>query len=175
MGKRNNSLQQKTKALTLSAMVSALSVVLLYLGSVIEVLDLSMALIASVLCTFIVIEARGAWPYLTYAVTSVLSLLLLPNKFIAVVYVLFAGIYPIVKEYIERIKSRLVQWLLKLVVFNTVLTVVFIISKHILALPISLSVWVYALGSPVFVLYDVALSRMITLYLFKLRDRLRIK
>lgn len=156
-------------------MISALSVVILYLGSVVEVLDLSMAMITSMLCTFIVIETSGAWPYLTYAVTSLISLLLLPNKFIAVVYTLFAGIYPIIKEKAERIRSRLLQWGIKLVFFNAVLTVVFLISGLVLALPMHLNVWVYLLGSPVFVLYDIVLTRLITLYLFKLKHRLRIK
>ena len=156
-------------------MISALSVVILYLGSVVEVLDLSMAMITSMLCAFIVIETPSAWQYLTYAVTSLLSLLLLPNKFIAVVYALFAGIYPIIKERIERLRSGIFQWGIKLVFFNTVLTVVFLVSQFVLALPMSLSLWVYLLGSPVFILYDFVLTKLITLYLFRIKQLLRIK
>lgn len=78
-------------SLTVSAMVSALSVTVLYLGSVIEVLDLTMALVASLLITFVYTEIGDRWEWLSYAVTGLLSALLFQNKFIAAVYILFAG------------------------------------------------------------------------------------
>ena len=66
--------------MTLCAVLSALGVVLLYLGSFIEVLDLSVALLASLAIVVLVIERGGAYPMMTYGVTALLSLLLLPNK-----------------------------------------------------------------------------------------------
>ena len=66
--------------MALCAVLSALGVVLLYLGSFIEVLDLSVALLASLAIVVLVIERGGAYPMMTYGVTALLSLLLLPNK-----------------------------------------------------------------------------------------------
>ena len=175
MSSKRSSLSKRVKALTLSAMMASLSVVILYLGSIIEVLDLCTALIASIMCTFVVIEVGGGWPYLTYAVTSVLSLLLLPNKFIAVVYFLFAGIYPILKEKIERLSSKILKWAIKIAFFCLIITTVFLISEFILAVPMDINVWVYLLGTPVFVLYDVALTRLITAYVFRYKKMLKIK
>ena len=80
--------------ITVCAMLSALGVVVLYLGSFIEVLDASMSVIASLMTVIVVIEFGRSASWSIYAVTAVLSLLLLPNKSPAVMYAAFFGFYP---------------------------------------------------------------------------------
>ena len=75
-----NRIRKQTKYLTVSAMLAALGVVLLSLGAMVEVLDISVAVLASLLTVYAVIEMGGAYPWLIWLVTSVLSLLLLPQK-----------------------------------------------------------------------------------------------
>ena len=90
-------------------MLSALGVVLLYIGSLVEALDLSAAVLASLACIIAVIEYGKGAPWAVYGVTSVLSLILLPVKTPAAFYAIFFGFYPILKEKIER-RPRLLQW-----------------------------------------------------------------
>ena len=71
-------ISQKTRRLTVCAVLCALNLVIMYFGSVIEVLDLTASVVASLACVFAVIEMGGRWPWLIYAVTGVLSLVLLP-------------------------------------------------------------------------------------------------
>ena len=85
------STRKNTKRLTVSAMLSALSVTLLYLGSFIEVLDLSMAVLASLFTVVMVIEYGKGAPWSVFLVTSALSLILLPQKLPALMYALFFG------------------------------------------------------------------------------------
>lgn len=159
-------------------MLSALSVVVLYLGSFIEVLDASMAVIASVMSIIAVIEfGRGA-AWSIYAVTSVLSLILLPNKSVAVIYAAFFGFYPILKEVFEK-KNKVIAWIFKEVTFNIALVVCFAVLRFVIfieapSIPFAMYVIGALLLEGVFVLYDVALTRLISLYIFKLRKRLRI-
>ena len=101
--------QTNTKRLTVCAMLAALGVVLLWIGSILEVAEISMAVIASLLCVVAVIEYGGVAPWLVFAATGALGLILLPNKGIAVTYLLFFGYYPIIKEKIER-RTRGVRW-----------------------------------------------------------------
>ena len=108
---------------------------------------------------------------------SILSLVLLPQKSPAVIFLLFLGYYPILKAYYERLKTVL-SWVLKLVNFNVALTLLLVISA--LFAPIEgMGLWLYiatyALGNVTFVMYDIALTRVISTYLRKLRDRLRIR
>ena len=52
---------KKSKKIALCAVFSALGVVLLYMGAVFEVLDLSAAAIASMLCVVIISEIGGIY------------------------------------------------------------------------------------------------------------------
>ena len=155
--------------------MSALCFILLLLGSVMTVLDLSTAAIASFIIIFCVIELGGYYPYLVWLVTSVIAMLLLPDKFGATVFALFSGVYPILKSYIERL-PRYIAWALKIITFNTVLTVIIAASRFVLGIPteeIDFTLTVYGVCNVTFVLYDIATTRIISLYLFKLRKRFK--
>lgn len=165
------------RKLTICAMLAALGVVMLWIGSVIEVMDMSMAVIASLFCIFAVIEYGKSAPWLVFAVTSILSLILLPQKTPAVMYTLFFGYYPILKEKLEQ-KPRVVAWILKEVIFNLALAVILVLSRWLLMSAATEPLWYYAvfavLAEIVFPLYDIALTRLISFYVYRLRSRFRI-
>lgn len=159
-------------------MLSALGVILLYVGSVIQVADLSMAVLASLLCVFAVIEYGKTAPWLVFGVTSVLSLVLLPQKTPAVVYTLFFGFYPILKERFEKF-DRIRCIVFKELVFNAALIVILLAMKILFLeftdIPFMLYLIAIVLCEAVFLVYDFALTRLISLYVYKLRKRFRIK
>ncbi len=177
---RNQTRRQQTKCLTLSAMLCAVSTLLLALGSLIEVLDLTAAVLASVLCIYAVIEIRGPYPWGIWLVTSTLSLLLLPQKTPAIFYAFFAGFYPILKEKFERLKRPLCL-ALKLITLHLCLALIYLVLQ--LFLPSFLEsdttklfyALLYAALLVCFFIYDLALTRLITFYLLRLRNRFRIK
>ena len=171
--------QTNTRQLTACAMLVALGVVLLWIGSVLEVAEISMAVVASLLCIIAVIEYGGAWPWLVFAATSVLSLVLLPNKGVALTYALFFGYYPILKERLERL-PRVWQWVLKELIFNAAMAVILVMWRILLfptagKMPLMMIAMLVAVFELVFLLYDIALTRLISLYLFRLRKRFRWK
>ena len=109
--------------------------------------------------------------------TGTLSLLLLPSKFPALLYALFGGIYPIFKAMFERL-HYIVAWVLKLSFFNSMLTLLIFLSEYVFNLPdadLGFGWLVYLLCNGVFVLYDIASTQLITLYLIKLRKMLGLK
>lgn len=168
---------KRTRRIALSAVLSALGVLFLFLGSVIEVLDLTMGAFASLIIVFAVIEMIRSAPWLIYAVTSVLALILLPNKFPAVLYLLFCGIYPILKAMFERL-HYVVSWVLKFSAFNSGLLLIVTAAKFILHMPdgeLDFTWLVFAVGNATFLIYDIALSKLITLYLVKIRSMLKLK
>ncbi len=174
---KQNSSMKRTKKLALSAILSSMGVLMLYLGSVIEIFDLTMAAFASIIIILSVIEMGGIYPWLIYGVTSLLSLVLLPNKFIGVLYLVFAGLYPILKEKFERLHP-IVSWILKLSMFNTALIIAITTTKYLLHIPdteIDFKLVVFLVGNATFILYDLAITRMITIYLVKIRSRLKLK
>ena len=165
-----------TRAIAVCGVLCALGVILMALGSLIQVLDLTVAVVASLLVIFAVIELGGRYPYLVYAVTAVLSVLLVPAKTAPMVYLCFAGYYPIIKAVLERRFSRPVCWALKLLAFNVGLALSLFVLFKLLAVFTVPAVWYYALlplCSVVFVFYDIALTRLITVYLTKWSHRFR--
>ncbi len=172
---------QQVKYLTVSAMLCALGVVILGLGAVIEVLDISVAVIASLLVAYAVIEIGGPYPWLIWIVTATLALLLLPLKTPVLFYALLTGFYPIIKQKIERKMARLPAWMLKFGVLALSLVVIWAVAR--LFAPTLLETpggWVMvaatvALGLIAFVLYDFCLSRLITAYFVKWQKRFKIK
>ena len=170
---------ERTKRIAISAMLSALGVVILYIGSVIEVLDISMAVIASMFAIFAVIEYGAGFAWSIYAITGVLSALLLPNKFPAVMYILFFGFYPIIKERIERLRKKTLEWILKEVVFNLCLVLLMLVGNYFLMIDIkewmAVEIAFFLLANATFVIYDIALTRLISFYFFKLRGKFKLK
>ena len=165
------------KKIVVAGVLAALSVIILYLGCAIEVLDLTMSAIVSLLVVVIVIEMGYKYAWLTYIATAILSILLLPQKSPAIFYACFMGFYPIIKSYLERINSALVRWIIKLVVGNAALALMFILMSLFLPDEFEggwLMLVTYLLGIIAFLMYDVALSKLITLYFVRIRDRIKI-
>lgn len=165
-----------TKKVAVAAILSSVSVILIILGTYLQILDITATALASFLIMLAVIELGGAYPYLIWLVSGTLALLLAPDKFGAVLYLLFGGIYPIFKAMFERLHP-IVSWILKLSFFNTSLTLAVIVINFVFGIPdsgIGFAAATYALGNLAFVLYDVAATSAVTLYLIKLRKRLRL-
>ncbi len=167
------------RRIAICAMLSALGVVILYFGSVVDVLDIAMAALTSLFVIFAVIEYGGSAPWCIYGVTGVLSLILLPNKFPAIMYVLFFGFYPIIKEKAEKLNKKPFEWLIKETVFNVCLVILIIISNILLSLKLEdviiFEAIFFILANGVFVIYDIALTRLISTYVFKLRGKFKIR
>jgi len=169
--------RDRTRMLTLCAILSALCVVILYLGSFVEVLDLSIAVIASFPVIILVIERGRGYPWMIYGVTSLLSLLLLPNKFPALVYAAFSGFYPILKEKIEKMPMRFLRLVIKLAVFNISLGLMVAVSRLLVVdLDMGMVLWTtIVILNGTFLFYDYALTVLITAYLRVWRKKLRIE
>lgn len=168
----------RTKYLTVSAMLAALGVILLGLGSLINTLDLTVAALASVLCVWAVIEMGRTYAWMIWLVTSFLAILLLPQKTPGCFY-LFIGLYPILKERLERL-PRVAEWALKILLFHAMLALCWLALRILVPGEAAVKFgWMlavtYALALFAFFLYDYALTKLITFYLLKLQKRIGLK
>lgn len=165
------------KRIVVCGVLSALSVLILYLGAIIEVLDLSVSAIASLVVVLIVIEMGYSYAWLTYIAVSILSMIVLPQKLAAIFFAAFMGFYPIVKSYIEKMRSIALRWAIKILTANIALVIFFFAIKIFVPeeLETDLMMWtLYIMALVAFVLYDIAISKLITAYFYKFRDRLKI-
>ena len=103
-------------------LLAAVAFVLLYLGGVSPYAAVAACIAAGVTSAVPLIRhARVRLAVLLYLAVSVLSLLLVPRKSVAAAYVLFCGLYPIIKYWVECYAPRRMQMGIKLAYFNLML------------------------------------------------------
>ena len=101
----------------------------------------------------------------------------MPDKANALLYLLFFGLWPMLKSLLERLPGRPAEWAGKLAVFNAVLTLCWFGLKALFLpfLPSALTAaWmVYAAGNVAFVIYDIGFSKLIAFYVARVDKVLR--
>ena len=157
-----------TKEIARGGLLTAAAVALLYIGGTVTYIGPAACLMAGVTSAVPLLRrARLKTAVTLYLAVSILSALLVPRKIEVAAYILFCGLYPIVKFCVECYAPRRRQMDLKLAYFNIMLVIAAALAIFVFLPQFSLSgfrllvVWVAA--NIVFVIYDVALSRLIAL------------
>ncbi len=166
-----------TKKITLSAMLTALGVVIMLLGAVIEALDLTVGAIASLIVVFVFVEIGKPYHWLVWVCTSLITALIYPGSALWIEYLLIFGIYPILKAYIEKL-PKWSWWPVKLVYINSVVGLLALAMEKLLGIPFfeDEGVWMrvlfWALLNVAFVMYDIFLKTLLRVYFAKYRERI---
>lgn len=155
----------------------ALGAVLMRLGVMIEVLDLTVCALASLMVVFIYLEIGSYYPWLVWICTSIATALT-GAGIVAVEYFLVFGIYPLLKSYVERLPKW--SWILvKLAFINSIIWILFLISEYIIGMnffgeetPVMVVV-VYVLMNVAFIAYDLFLTTMVRFYYIKVRPKIK--
>lgn len=109
-----------TRRIAMCAVLCALAVVMLGLGAIIEVIDITAAAVASLVLLPILLCYGTKYAWLSYAVTGVLGVLLMPQSLGAWMFAGLTGFYPIVKQRLDRL-PRVLSWAVKLLLLAAVL------------------------------------------------------
>ena len=159
-------------------MATALSVVVMLLGSVIETLDLTVCAFASLLVVLIYIEVGSYYPWLVWICTSLITALLYSGSLVWIEYFLIFGIFPLIKAYIEKLPRW--SWIIvKLLYINLMIWGVYLIAERLLGLPVFgeetlvMNVVLYVLINVAFVAYDFFINVMLRFYFDKIRSRIQ--
>ena len=156
----------KSKYIAESGLLVALTIVLLYATSIIPISKFSILTVASCLIPISIIRTSIKNALLVYIASSILGFFLIPTN-IAIYYTLFFGIYGIIKYFIEKFKNIFIELIIKLIAFNLLLGITYLITKSFLGIisaEFSLWIlWIIAQGS--FLVYDYALTLAISFFL----------
>ncbi len=156
-----------TRKIASGSMLSALSILFLYLSSIIPVNKFYLLGIASAIITVSILITGLKNSLLVFTVTSILSLFLVSSKFTVMAYILFFGLYGFIKFFIEKFNKLIFEIPLKLCFFNLALASglllanIFVISVPVTKYPL------YILLLPaqlVFLVYDYALTIFISYF-----------
>ena len=112
-----------------------------------------------------------------WAAAGLLALLLVPAKGTALLFLLFLGVYPVVKSWIERLHRLAAEWLLKLAFFNADLLLCLTLTAELLmgSVPEQLrDLWAFwPAANVVFVIYDIGLAKLAEAYRVRIDRQLR--
>lgn len=168
---------KNSKVIAYSGVATALSVVMLFLGSIFWVLGYTMPLVASLVMIILLDSISQKSALLTFVSTSVISFILLNDKECVLLYVLFFGYYPLIRDKINDIKPKFLSYLLKFVTFNAAMVLTQILCVYVFGIPFDdmlgkwgIVVFVLCLNL-VFVVFDKLYTLLLRLYRIKLKKK----
>ena len=160
--------RSNARAVALGGMLSALAVAFMSIGSIVPSLDMSSAFIAGIVVIVARLEINRTAPISVYLVAGILSLVLLPTRFAGICFLCQYGLYPILKEYIERIRMKPLKWTVKIAAFMAMYFVMIKLGEYFTVatddiLEVAEPV-LYAIGLVTSVIYDFFLTLIVTRY-----------
>ena len=177
-----------TRRIAMCAVLCALAVVMLGLGAVIEVIDITAAAVASLVLLPILLCYGARYAWLSYAVTGVLGVLLMPQSLGAWMFAGLTGFYPIIKQRLDRL-PRILGWTVKLLLLTAVLLLYLAVFYFIMlggkgsildaflkgfgeeGSPPVMAAAVIILSMFTYILFDLLIDRLLILYYIKWQKR----
>ena len=128
--------------------------------------------ITGLLTMMLVIEINVKWAFAAYISASVLVFLFAEPES-KLMYICLFGYYPILKALIERINKPIIEWILKLAVFNAAALLIYAVFAGIFGVSIDdfstlgkYGAYIFlGFGNAVFILYDITVSRLSGTYM----------
>ena len=166
---------RKAKKITVSAILIALTVVLLYLAAFFPVMSLSLIAIAGLLPAVAIIECGVSYSAAMYLASCILTLLLIPDKSCAILYAVLFGNYPFVKYFAERIKSHVLSWCIKIGAANALFALLFFVFRSVLLSFVPdnvLLIVTIALFNIIFIMYDFCFTKLTAFYMTRVHQHI---
>ncbi len=166
----------------LGGVISSLCLLAMFFTGLAPFLYLTLPMIAGALITIIVMEVNTSWAFMTYLAVSLLSIFVTFDKEAALIFILFFGHYPILKQRIELLRVKFLQFLIKLIVFNICIILDYQLTIHMLGISdfmddfASLGKYgiylLWAGANLFFIAYDYALSGCVQMYIKELKPKI---
>lgn len=153
------------KLIAVSAISTALGVVLLTVGAYFETLDLSCLFMSALVLTLPLAKGSVKSAVLTYLATAILSLLFVGARFsVALIYALFFGIHPILNYLqVRNGKKRFYFYFIKIALFLTsAFLMVYVLNFFIVENEFFVKFLPFIIliaGTALFIVYDLIMFR----------------
>lgn len=164
--------------ITLCGITVALSVVFMLL-SYFPYFTYAVPAITGLLTMMLVIEINVKWAFAAYIAASALVFIFAEPES-KLMYICLFGYYPILKALIERINKSVIEWALKLAVFNAAAVLIYAVFAGMFGIPIEdfdtfgkYGAYIFlAAGNIAFVIYDIAISRLSGAYMYRIHPKI---
>ena len=174
-------MQSKTSKVALCGVIAALSVVVLFLTGLVPIFVFSFPAIAGCLLIAVVAETSVRYGIAVYAVVSILSVFLVPDREAVLLYIIFFGYYPALYGVLSRIQNQVLCWIVKILLFNVAMLAELFLSVFVLSIPFSEAmpfgkigvVVIFTLFNLFFVAFDLSMNGLIVMYIRRIHPAIR--
>lgn len=179
----NNHVPQpnRSRRIAFSGITSALALVFMLLGSIFPFATFTAPIMAGLCLIPIAVEFGKRTAGLAYIAISVLSFLTVLDYETSFFFIFLFGYYPILYPVLNKIRLKLVKFILKFTLFNVALVVVYSLLLFVfIGTPLRnefaeqapwfwIMLWV--LGNITFFIYDVLVDRMYLVYRQQVQEK----
>lgn len=152
-----------TKKVALGGTLSALSLTLMLVGSILPFSEYITVVLAGLVLVIVSGELGLRYAFTVYCVVALLSSILLPSKELAMLFVMLFGYYPLIKYRLDSL-GRLGGAIAKLALFNISMTITYLVLLYLFTTSKLLEsfedsnlyfiILLYVLGNIFFIVYD---------------------
>lgn len=165
------------RAVALPALLSALSLMILWFAQAAPWGRMGLVAAAGLMPAAAVISVGPGAGWFCWAGTAALAFLLLPDKACGLLYLIFFGLYPMVKHIAEKLRRRPLEFLVKLAFFNLCFAVMWFGFQALFLWGLpgagTFGMFLFPAGNIIFLLYDFGFSRLIAFYIARVDGPLR--
>lgn len=171
--------KDKIKRTAYSSVTSALVTVILILGGFFDMLDLSCASAAALIIHVVYTETGAKNALLVYAVSALLSNLLLPMRSCPVLFLAFFGFFPILRGVLQKkINHEKLTYVLLLLFYNADMILLFTVFKGIFGVQ-NEPAYMYALllfsANLFYVCFELLIGRIMIIYNYYIKNKFKKK
>lgn len=153
---------------SLCGVMSGLSLALMFILGMIPSFEYISPAIGGLLIWVIKKNLGAKYGFVSYLAVGILGLLLIPNPEPTMMFIFLLGYYPILREYLHKIKLKILQWVVKLAVFALPSVGAYMVLVHLFGLSYLLddandfgrygSLVLLGMGTVAFIMYDIFLG-----------------
>ncbi|MBQ3432609.1 MAG: hypothetical protein IJG23_07485 [Clostridia bacterium] len=171
---------KKSFKIAFGGILTAFSVILILIGNI-PMGEYLGPTFAGILLAWAVIEMGAVQSLWIFAASSLLAFFLSANREPVMLYVLFFGYFPILKDVLQRkVKFAVLRWIIKFLVFNTSMVAAYLLLIYVFGMPIEElnSFGKYGLiillagGNILMVVVDFCIEKLSILYRLKWQKRI---
>lgn len=168
---------KKSTQVAIGGLSAAICLLLMFMTGLIPLSSYILPAMAGIVLIGVGQESGGKTAMLVYAVTSLLGLMIVPDREAILLFIMLLGYYPILRPHLERL-PRIVSWFLKLLLLNTVVFVFYLLMKYVFAIPDMIesikfgAAFFLLLVNFTFLMYDFLITQVLVLYVKWFRPKI---